>query len=355
MPDLAVFDSDGHIDEDNAAIAGWFQGEYRNPRRPVGFQVFPSLDGWSRGVLVNRGDPERPYRHTNAAIWGEVLDRVGLTGTVLYPTEGLAVGLVQDAAYAVALSAAYNDWMQDAYCSKDDRLLGVALLPLQSPQAAVRELRRSAARPGFVAGLLPTVTATTRTLGDEVYWPIYEEAERLGMPLALHGGPAQNLGLDHFTDFAKVHALSHPLAMLRQATDLVLSGVFDAFPDLRVALLEAGCGWVPFFMDRLDHEWSSLNGLQLRQRLKHRPSHYFRETDNLWLSLELSERSMRYTIDAIGSERLLYSSDYGHETPLGEIGEDLRAFLDDPRYDAETKQRILHDNGQRFYFETRGS
>lgn len=350
MPDFHVFDSDGHVDEDNAAIATHLRGEYANPRRPPGFQVFPSLDGWSRGVLVNRGDPDRPWRHTDAVIWAEVLDRVGLEGSVLYPTEGLAIGLVQDAGYAAAVATAYNDWLEAEYTRAEPRLYGVSLLPVQDPAAAVAELRRVRERTGFVAALLPTVTAAPETLGDRRFWPIYEEAERLGIPLALHGGPAQKLGLDHFDDFAKVHALSHPIAMMRQVTDLVLSGVFDAFEGLRVALLESGCGWVPWFLDRLDHEHGSLNGLVLRERLRHRPSHYFRETDNLWLSLELEETSMRYTIDAIGSERLLYSSDYGHETPLGAIGTDLREFLDDPRYDRETKERILSRNGRRFYF-----
>lgn len=346
---MRVFDADGHIDEDNAAIARHFRGEYANSRRPEGFQVFPSLDGWSRGVLVNRGDPERPWRHTNAQIWGQVLDRMALDGSVLYPTEGLAVGLVSDPGYAAACATAYNDWLQQDYTERDPRLYGVALLPVQSPEAAVQELRRCVERPNFVAALLPSVLRMPRTYGDPFFWPIYEEAERLGIPLTVHGGPATGLDLDHFTDFAKVHALSHPVAMLRQVTDLVLSGVFDAFPNLRVALLEAGCGWVPYFMDRLDHEWGSINGIDLRKSLKHKPSHYFKHTDNLWLSLELDERSLWYTVDAIGSERLMYSSDYGHESTLGAISGELQEFLHDPRVDDRARERILRHNALRFY------
>ncbi len=347
---LPVFDSDGHIDEDNAAIAAYFEGEYHNPRRPVGFQVFPSLDGWSRGILVNRGDPERRHRHTNAEIWSGVLDRVGLDGSVLYPTEGLAQGLIQDAGYAAATARAYNDWLAAEYTERDARLHGVGLLPVQDITAAIAELRRCATeRTRFVAALLPTVLVMPRTYGDPSFWPLYEEAERLGVPLALHGGPAQGLGLGHFQDFAKVHALSHPLPMLKQVTDLVLSGVLDAFPNLRFALLEAGCGWVPFLLDRLDHEYGSLNGVQLRKTIRHKPSHYFKETENLWISLELEERSLHYTIDAIGADRLVYSSDYGHESPLDDIAYDLNAFLADDRYDDDVKAGILARNGRRLY------
>ena len=341
---LPVFDSDSHVDEDHAAIATFLA---RRPGRAE--PMFPSGDGWSRGTLVDRGDPQRRYRSTSAEIFAEVLATVGLDASVLYPTEGLACGLMQDIERAVAATRAWNDWLEAEYTKKDDRLLGVLMLPIQDPAACVEMLRTARARKGFVAALLPSVVAMPRTYGDPFFWPIYEEAQRQRLPVALHGGPAGFAGVTHFTDFAKVHTLSHPVPMLTQVTDIVLSGVFDAFPDLRVVCLEAGCGWVPWWLDRLDHEYQTLNGLALRKRLKHRPSHYFCETDNVWMSFELDERTLRFTLDVVGSERLVYASDYGHETKFDVIVGDLEEFIAAPSFADDVKRRLLAANGRRLY------
>jgi hypothetical protein len=349
MHDIPVFDSDGHVDEDPVAIAAHLTSEYRNPARRTGARVFPSPDGWSRGVLVNRGDPERRYRHTSAEILGEILATVGLQGSVLYPTEGLAVGLMQDAAHAAAVCRAYNDWLEAEYTTRDPRLFGVGLMPVQDRAAAVAELSRCRTRKGFVAMLLPSVLGRPSTYGDVEYWPIYEAAEREHMPLAVHGGPANFAGMPAFDDFAKVHTLSHPLPLLTHVTDIVMSGVFDAFPGLRIAFLEAGCGWAPYWMDRMDHEYGTLNGLALRKRLRHRPSHYFRETDNVWFSFELEEHTLRAVIDVVGSDRLLYASDYGHESRLDAIVQELAEFIDRPDLAKDTKEKLLGGNGRRLY------
>ena len=82
-------------------------------------------------------------------------------------------------------------------------------------------------------------------------------------------------------------------------------------------------------MDRLDYEYQSIFGTGIRKRLKKKPSAYF-EGDNLWFSMELEERrGLKYTIDAIGSERLFYASDYPHEPKEGEMKHELEEFLED--------------------------
>ncbi len=75
------------------------------------------------------------------------------------------------------------------------------------------------------------------------------------MPLAVHSGPAVELGLDHVQSFAGVYPLSHPFAQMQQLTSMMIYGVFERFPKLRVAYLESGCGWVPYLADRLDESW----------------------------------------------------------------------------------------------------
>ena len=94
-----------------------------------------------------------------------------------------------------------------------------------------------------------------RGLGLPEFDPIYQMAERLDVPLAVHSGPAVELGLDHVQSFAGVYPLSHPFAQMQQLTSMMIYGVFERFPKLRVAYLESGCGWVPYLADRLDESW----------------------------------------------------------------------------------------------------
>jgi len=118
---------------------------------------------------------------------------------------------------------------------------------------------------------------------------------------------------------------------------------------LRVAYLEAGASWVPWMMDRLDYEFTSIFGGAARKRLKKKPSEYFLG-DNMWFSMELEERrGLKYTIDAIGSERLFYASDYPHEPKEGEMRHELEEFLEEEALSREARQNVVYNNAINFY------
>lgn len=345
-----VFDGDGHVLENDRELVEHYEGDYEGIRIFETFGIWPSLDGWARGFIMDSEDSGRKYTHTDAGVWGEMLGLLGAEGTVLYPTAGLACGLISDARWAVASATAYNNWLEERYTKMDERLHGAGMLAVQDPGAAAAEVARCAtSRVRFPAVLMPTQTHTGRTFGDEFFWPIYEAAERHRMPIALHGAPSRGLGFDHFTEFAKVHALEHPFPLMIQLTDIIFSGVFDRFPGLRIAFLEGGCGWVPFMMDRLDYEYDSIFGSQARARLAKRPSDYMREGENFWVAMELGETALKYTIDAIGPDRILYASDYPHEPTEEDLTAELPEFLAGSDLSDEVKRKLVHDNMISFY------
>jgi uncharacterized protein len=348
---LPIFDGDGHVYEDSDELIQYFEGAYAGIRRFKAFDLFPSLDGWSRGFSLEKEKNREGYSNvsTDAAIWGRMLDRIGADGSVLYPTAGLACGLMQNAEVAAATAAAYNNWLEDRYTRKDKRLYGAAMVAVQNPAAAAKEVARCAERTNFCAVYLPTVTATGKTYGDEFFWPIFEAAQKLNLPIALHGGPSRGFGFDHFQPFIKTHTLEHPVPLMIQLTDMIFSGVFDVFPDLRVAFLEGGCAWVPFMIDRLDYEYHSLFGVSVRKKLRQPPSAYLRDGEHFWVSLELGERSLKYVIDCMGSERIIYASDFPHEPSEDEILADVPEFLDNPDYDDTVKGNILYRNTINLY------
>jgi predicted TIM-barrel fold metal-dependent hydrolase len=234
--DFRVFDADGHALEQDDELAEHYEGVYKQGRRQKTWSLFPSLDGWSRGFIVQRDDGARRYMHTDAKVWGEIIDDLKIEGTVLYPTSGLGFGLMNDVAFATATATAYNNWLEERYCKIDNRIHGAGLLPIQDPAAAVKELERcKKQRVNFPVGLLCSRVASKRTYGDSYYDPIYEAAEKLDIPLALHGAPSTGLGFDHFDHFAKVHTLEHAVPTFMHITDMIFGGVFDRFPKLRIA------------------------------------------------------------------------------------------------------------------------
>ena len=345
-----VFDGDGHVLENDDELAEYYEGEYADCMRWGCMGIFPGLDGWSRSPMLAKDDANRKYWHTDAAVWAECLSDIGAEGTVLYPTAALAHGLMRDVPFAVSTAIAYNNWLEDRYTRQDDRLYGAGVASVQDPEAAAAELRRCARdRKNFNAMVLPTVTNTGRTYGDEFFWPIFAAAEDCDMTIAFHGAPSEGFGFDHFSRYIASHTLEHPVPLFIQITDMMFAGVFDAFPKVRFAFLEAGCSWVPFMMDRMDYEYDSVHGVVTRKTLKKRPSDYFRDGESIWVAMELGEKSLKYVLDMIGSERIIYASDYPHEPSYEDLTTELPAFLSDPAYSDEVKANLVYNNTRSLY------
>src|SRR5262245_3632136 len=136
-----VIDADGHVTESWEQIARHLDEPYR--RRPLQTPFFPQ-DGWDRRLIGTRGDWAGDARS-----WEEALDAGGMSISVLYPTLGLFLAFLHDAEWAVALARAYNTMLATELVSQSKRLEGVALLPLQDPPAAARELERAVTELGF--------------------------------------------------------------------------------------------------------------------------------------------------------------------------------------------------------------
>ena len=191
-----VIDADGHIMEDHKDIFAHIKGNFSEMDWHSTWPMFDA-DGWQRG-LARKGKREDP----DAEAWVRFQNEHGIDCAVLYPTSALAIGMIQLPAWASAIAQGYNDWLYDRFTSQSPRLKGVALLAPQDPKAAAAELRRCVKELGFSAGLLPSVTNNRTPLyGSPVFHEIYDEAQRLDVPLTIHGGVSQNLGLDRVASF----------------------------------------------------------------------------------------------------------------------------------------------------------
>ena len=140
------------------------------------------------------------------------------------------------------------------------------------------------------------------------------------------------------------HACSHPIGMMKAVMSMVCGGVFELFPGLRAAYLEANAGWVPFWLARMDRDYE-LYGEWDARILTRKPSDYFRS--NCYVGTEADETELKYTLDAFGDANVVFSTDYPHHD--SEFPYATQEFLKMPDVSSESKKRILWDNCSRLY------
>ena len=343
MDDPHVIDADGHVLENEKEIELYFEGPYKGTKRSGVFSLFPSLDGWPRGFV--RGLDK--ISATPTEVWIKFIDDAKLDAAVLYPTAGLSFGLIQDPDWACVVARAYNNWLYDRFCKTDSRLKGVAILPVHDTKEAVAELRHAVTEQKMVAGLLPAVTMLNKGYGHADFHPLYEEAQKLNVPLVVHGAVSRGLGFDFLQTMSMIHTLEHPLAQMIQLTSVVLDGVFDLFPKLRMGFLEAGAGWIPYMMDRMDEKFH-IDRKRKHFPLSKLPSEYFK-AGNIYVTCETDEKILDAVVREMGEDFIMYPTDFPHEREASEFAKDIPAFFERPDLSESAKKKILCENAKRFY------
>ena len=329
-----IIDGDGHIYERDEDIRPYLQGKYPEEMLRT-YYLFPTLDGWRRGI-PHGGTATTPQAGRSS--WTPRASAV-----VLYPTLGLAFAYARDPDWATDLARAYNDYVYDHFLTRNARLKAVALLPVQAPKAAAAELRRAIHELGMVGGLLPTPGLNVG-YGDTCFDPLYEAAQALGTMLGVHGAARQHgigVNLDYVgADGGQAFVLAHSFGQMSQFTHMIFGRVFERFPHLKVAFLEAGCGWVPYLIERIDRRTERTGRHLATEQVRNHP---------VYFHAELAERQvLPLALSVVGEDRFLYASDFPHE-PDDEIMEVLEAFLAREDVSQSAKQKILCDNIEALY------
>jgi len=236
----------------------------------------------------------------------------GIDTAVLYPSLGLNFWSVLDAQAATSLAKAYNDWLAQ-YCAADPvRLYGAAMVPWQSTDAAIAELRRAHEELGFRIVFLRPNPCLGRTITHPHHERFWETAEELDITIGIHEGSSntiETLGADRkpFNPLT-LHAMSHAFEQMAASAQLITQGVMERHPSLRFVFLEAGGGWAPYWLWRLDEQVGGFGGYC--PDLKLRPSEYFAR--QCWISFEIDEPTLPALAPFIGHDRIVWGSDYPH-------------------------------------------
>lgn len=332
MKDLFIIDADGHVTESEANVQRFMRPEFHR-------QIGPRVDPWDRrqgGKLGKHNEDP----HVQLAD----LDAEGIDVQVIYPTN-LSNNANPDTPHALEWARGYNDWLAEFCAVNPDRLKGVATIALQDVDVAVREVRRAIEELGHVAVMMPT-NVMDRDIGHTDFWPFYAEVERLGIPLALHGGiNAATRAHGRFDKFISVHTVSFPFECMLALVGLIFAGVPEKFPNMKIAVLEGCIGWLPFLMDRMDEEFEK-QGWRDAPLLTRKPSEYL-ASDRFYYSIEIEESMVPHVIGRIGVERLLWASDYPHWDTSWPHS--VSHFLSRTDISDADKRTILGDNPARLY------
>jgi predicted TIM-barrel fold metal-dependent hydrolase len=280
------------------------------------------------------------------------MDIEGVDLAFLYPSYGLfaTASSELDPVIAAATCRAYNNWLAD-FCGGDrNRLHGVGMLALQDPDAAAAEVLRAHDDLGFRAVFARPNPICGRNLDDPAYEPVWKALSERQMTLGLHEGgmpPLPQAGSDRLTNAEQKHICSHPMEQMVAAVSLIYGGVLERFPGLNVAFLEAGCGWVPFWLERMDdhYEKGIARDFGAANDLTRLPSEYFAR--QCYVSADADEGMLAPVIELLGDERIVFSTDYPH--PDSKYPHAVESFLALPGVSDDSKRRILWDNALSLY------
>ena len=250
---------------------------------------------------------------------------------------------------AVELARAANDVAARAVRAHPDRFQAFATLPTPDPAASVRELERAINELGMQGALL---NGRTRALNmdDERYFPIYQAAAKLGAPLYIHPqDPVAGVRAAYYDGFDEKFDAFFATAGIGwhyetgvQILRLIFAGVFDRLPDLQIITGHWG-EVVLFYLERID----SL--AKRSERLERSVSDYFRSNVSVTSSGIYSERYLKWAIEVLGVERILYSTDYPYRYT---DDDEPRRFLENADLSDENKAKIASGNWQRLTART---
>jgi predicted TIM-barrel fold metal-dependent hydrolase len=351
MTKIQPIDADGHVQEQAEALARFLPAELRcfapryfvdeagRHRQAVGGQSLPYIPAPEGGWDIPDGGHDPKRRLVD-------MDAQGVAQSVLFPTLGLAFAGLPDTAVQIALCHAYNDWLAE-FCSTDPaRLLGVAVVPQRDLPACLTETRRAIRELGFRAVMLRPNPVLGRGL-DHAYWePLWQLLEELDVPLAVHEGTTGDLpqsGRDRFENFAMRHVCSHPHEQQLACLGLVMGGVLERHPALRVIFLESGCGWLPHWLERMDEHRQSWGHCIAQLPLQ--PSEYFAR--QCFISCDPDEKGIPAFVSLLGADSLVFASDYPHPDAL--TGNVVGRIADRAELEDEAKRKILETNARRCF------
>ncbi len=268
------------------------------------------------------------------------MDRDGIDAEVIFPNKGLAMWATPDPVFAMAQCRVYNDWAHETFGRFRDRMAPAAALATGDLDGSIAEVAR-VARQGFRLLTLPCKPIWGGHDVDHpnynlpMFDPLWTVIQDAGLPVTFHVSTGRDPRAARGNGGAVINYVSHSLSpTIEPVANLCASGVFERFPRLRVATIEAGIGWVPWFLGAMDEAYRK-HHFWVRPKLGRLPSEYYRE--HCWASFQEDPAGLALAEPMGLADRFMWGNDYPHhegtwphsapaiERTMGHLSEAARA------------------------------
>jgi len=367
-----VFDSDAHVIYPTDLWQRFLDRKHseRFGRR----QPIPGFDTYNPVTIDGR------YTQHDTILYGRFMEAIGWTyddmkskyGSLM--TEGFSGDRVRDALEVdgidmcviygpeydmwfdgidpelqAAMARAYNRWGAEMREASGNRVHTSGPVPLNDVSRAIEEIRYAHDELGIRCFWGRPDLFNHRLLGDRYYDPIWDLLSDLDCAFATHefmGLRGNSFGHERYSTFTEWHATVHQYEAMGALLSMICHGVFERFPGLRVSYMEAGCGWLPSWLHRID-EQLELAGEREFPELTMSATDYFRR--NCWISTECEDPFVADVIRAMGDGHIVWESDFPHPDSKYPHTTDTFLGLRPDEIDLESKRKILWDNALDLY------
>ncbi len=288
------------------------------------------------------------------------MDAMGVWAQICYQNGGVTqVGslcALNDEPLAITITQMFNDACADRRKASGGRINGMGTLPYWDKDLTIKEMKRiiDIGVKGVVLPDRPERISEGYLGTDGKVNPFWEEVLQIcndtGTPLNFHLNSSlnaesamwDNLGFDQKLPMS---ALIHHIGCATTMTNFMVTGLLDRFPDLKIGLIESGAGWVPFWLEALEHQLDEFRTIENRG-LKMRPTEYFKK--HFWVTFWFEEYAPLKMMDAIGADKLLFETDYPHPTSLYPgVQDKLVKVLGG--YDYAVRKQVLETNAKNLW------
>jgi predicted TIM-barrel fold metal-dependent hydrolase len=372
MAELQLISSDSHVSEPPDLWVERIDAKYRD-RAP---RVVLNPEGQEGAYLVYEGYPPHnlaiglgagrtpeelaaflktgTYADARPGGWDPAqrlpdMELDGVEAEVLYTTLGFRLFWLKDAELQRACFRVYNDWLA-AYCSyAPKRLKGLALISLYDPKEGAQELERCA-KLGLKGAMIWCSPPADQPYSSEIYDPFWAAAQDLDMPVSLHAITGmERIPWEYSPEKRAMRQTVTPHEIEKSFSILILSGVLERFPRLKIVSAENNCGWLPYYLQRMDRGFArfgpSGTATPWPTKLTLKPSEYFRRQMYCTFIDDSFGVASRHWI---GVDNVMWSSDYPHTASTWPHSRDIieRDFKDVSEVE---KRKIVRENVAQLY------
>jgi predicted TIM-barrel fold metal-dependent hydrolase len=369
---MKIFDADAHVIYPADLWSRFLDKRFRDRvsrKIPPGFDHYNpvTVDGrWTQHPTSIYGNFQKAINWTTddmIAKYGEDLVLRGFTGdrvATALDVEGVDVMVIYGPEYDMwlegidpelqaAMARAYNRWGREMREVSGGKVLASGPVPLNDVSRAVEEIQHAYEELGVRCFWARPDQFNHRSLGDRYYDPIYELLQDLDCAFATHeymGLNAPTAGSDRFDTFTEWHTIVHPHEAQAAMLSMIVHGAFERFPRLRCAYMEAGCGWLPSWLHRID-EHLELAGAAEAAELTMPATDYFKR--NCWISTECEDPFVADVVRWMGDDHIVFETDFPHPDSKYPHATEQFLALDPGIVSDASKRKILWDNAVDLY------